>query len=159
MTNTQEHCEHLTHPWLLSQVSVHLLLTERCHFLYLPVVALHPLLVLWDLLGVQQLVGRGVLIKKDTHTHTSVRTLMSELLTDITLAWCDSAHALAWNKSEQAWHRLGLTSKAWDPKECIKRKISKSTNHKMRTQGEAGFKFPKAFSIISATMRCQRCCV
>ena len=42
-------------------MGVHLLLAERSHVLDLLVVALHPLLVLWDLLGVQQFIGGRVL--------------------------------------------------------------------------------------------------
>lgn len=56
----------LTHSRLLGQVSVHLLLTERGHLLDLLVVALDSLLVLWDLLGIQQLVSRRVLEKRQT---------------------------------------------------------------------------------------------
>ncbi len=61
---TQVLSGHFTHSWLLSQVSIHLLLAERRHFLYLLVVALHSLLVLWNLLGIKQLVGGGVLKNK-----------------------------------------------------------------------------------------------
>lgn len=53
--------ESSTHPRLLGQVSVHLLLAEWSHFLYLLVVQLHPLLILGDLLSIKQLVCRGVL--------------------------------------------------------------------------------------------------
>lgn len=84
-----EQDDYFTHSRLLSQVSIHLLLTERCHFLYLLVVALHSLLILWDLLGIQQLVGRGVLKNKK---HNSVRDMRISLASGVML----------WNKSEQA---------------------------------------------------------
>lgn len=60
--NKRRNCLTLsTHSRLLGQVGVHLLLAERRHFLDLLVVALHPLLILGYLLGIQQLVGRRVL--------------------------------------------------------------------------------------------------
>lgn len=73
ITNKQGLSEHFTHSGLLSQVSIHLLLAKRGHFLYLLVVALHSLLILWDLLGIQQLVGRGVL----KNNNISVRTVLT----------------------------------------------------------------------------------
>lgn len=51
-------------------MGVHLLLAERCHFLYLLVIALHLLLILRDLLGIEQLVGRRVL-KRSIYDSTS----------------------------------------------------------------------------------------
>lgn len=65
--------ESLTHPRLLGQVSVHLLLAEWSHFLYLLVVQLHSLLILGDLLSIKQLVCRGVL------EHTKKKTALKNL--------------------------------------------------------------------------------
>lgn len=49
-------------------MGVHLLLTQWRHLMDLFVIALYPLLVFWDLLGIQQLVG-GRVLKQETQSY------------------------------------------------------------------------------------------